>query len=82
MIEKQIAQPKAIGRELQKTGWVQTDKRAHEAWARFTLQKPTASALLHYMCAYMADQDSSGDRPGHAGKAPGRLNSHGGNGNL
>lgn len=58
MIEKQIAQPKAIGRELQKTGWVQTDKKAHEAWARFTLQKPTASALLHYMCAYMVDQNA------------------------
>jgi hypothetical protein len=58
MNEKQIASPKAIGRELQKSGWVQTDKKAHEAWARFTLQKPTASALLHFMCAYMADQNA------------------------
>jgi hypothetical protein len=58
MDRKQIAQPKAIGRELQKVGWVQTDKKAHEAWARFTLQKPTASALLHYMCAFMVDQNA------------------------
>jgi len=58
MFKKEIAQPKAIGRELQATGWCQTDKKAHEAWARFTLQKPTASALLHYMCAYMQDQNA------------------------
>ena len=55
---KQTAQPQAIGRDLQKSGWVQTDKKAHEAWAKFTLQKPTASALLHYMCAYMVDQNA------------------------
>lgn len=43
---------------MQKSGWVQTDKKAHEVWARFTLQKPTASALLHFMCAYMVDQNA------------------------
>jgi hypothetical protein len=58
MIKKQTAQPNAIGRDLMKVGWVQTDKKAHEVWARFTLQKPTASALLHYMCAYMVDQNA------------------------
>lgn len=58
MNEKQTAHPKAIGRDIQKSGWVQTDKKSHEAWARFTLQKPTASALLHYMCAFMADQNA------------------------
>jgi hypothetical protein len=58
MNAKQIAPPKAIGRDFQKAGWVQTDKKAHEAWARFTLQKPTASALLHYMCAFMVDQNA------------------------
>jgi hypothetical protein len=58
MNTKNSARPNAIGRELQKTGWVQTDKKAHEAWARFTLQKPTASALLHYMCAFMVDQNA------------------------
>lgn len=58
MNEKRIAQPKAIGRDLQKVGWVQTDKKAHEAWAHFTLKKPTASALLHFMCSYMADQNA------------------------
>ena len=47
-----------IGRELQKAGWVQTERKAHEVWAKFTLQKPTASALMHYMCAYMGDQNA------------------------
>lgn len=58
MNEKQNASPKEIGRDLKKVGWVQTDKKAHEVWARFTLQKPTASALLHFMCAYMTDQNA------------------------
>lgn len=58
MNEKQGAYPKEVGRELRKAGWVQTDKKAHEVWARFTLAKPTASALLHYMCAYMVDQNA------------------------
>jgi len=58
MNRKSSAYPKEVGRELRKVGWVQTDKKAHEAWARFTLTKPTASALLHYMCAFMADQNA------------------------
>lgn len=58
MIKKQGSVPPAIGRDLQAQGWLQTDKKAHEAWARFTLKKPTASALLHYMCAFMADQNA------------------------
>lgn len=47
-----------IGRELQRAGWVQTERKAHEVWAKFTLQKPTSSALMHYMCAYMGDQNA------------------------
>lgn len=33
--------------------WVQTERKSHEAWARFCLQKPTASALLHHLVAHM-----------------------------
>ena len=58
MNKRQINVPGAIGRDLQKVGWVQTDKKAHEVWAHFTLKKPTASALLHFMCSYMADQNA------------------------
>lgn len=58
MIRNLVAEGPAIGREIQKQGWVQTDKKSHEAWARFGLKKPVASALLHYMCAYMGDQNA------------------------
>ena len=64
-----------IGRELQRAGWVQTERKAHEVWAKFTLQKPTASALMHYMCAYMGDQNALVISR-CAGQAPGRLNAH------
>jgi len=54
---KQPAQPPALGKP-QRSGWVQTERATHEAWARFTLRKPTASACLHYMCSYMGDQNA------------------------
>jgi len=49
---------RSLGRLPKKAGWVQTDKKTHEAWARFTLKKPTASACLHFMCAWMCDQNA------------------------
>lgn len=59
---KHIAQPPALGRnvsrDLKRPSFVQTEKRTHEAWARFTLKKPTASAVMHYMCAYMGEQNA------------------------
>ena len=58
MITQPISPPTAIGRDVKKQGWVQTDKKVHVAWAKFTLKKPTASALLHYMCGYMGDQNA------------------------
>ena len=58
MNPQQIAPGSEIGRSIQKQGWVQTDKKAHEAWAKFGIKKPTASALLHYMCAYMGEQNA------------------------
>lgn len=56
-----IQKPNAVGTaisDIKKGQWVQTDKKAHEAWARFGIKKPTASALLHYMCAFMGDQNA------------------------
>jgi hypothetical protein len=59
---KNNAQGSAIGRsvseDLKKQTWVQTERKSHEVWARFTLKKPTASALLHYMCSYMGPQNA------------------------
>lgn len=38
--------------------WVQTERKAHEAWARFCLRKPAASALLHHLVAQMGHQNA------------------------
>lgn len=57
MFEKNFA----VGREvkgLEKGQWVQTEKKAHEAWAHFCIKKPSASGLLHYMCAFMGEQNA------------------------
>lgn len=58
MDAQQTSPLSAIGRQIQKQRWVQTDKASHEAWAKFGIKKPTASALLHYMCAYMGEQNA------------------------
>ena len=54
---KNISAPKEAGRAQQR-GWLQTDRKTHEAWARFSLKKPTASAVLHFMCAVMGPQNA------------------------
>lgn len=36
-------------------GWVQTDRRTHEAWGQLTLQHPAAAALLHYLASMVGD---------------------------
>lgn len=33
--------------------WVQTERAAHEKWAKLSVSSPRASALLHVMCAKM-----------------------------
>jgi len=58
MNTQQIALGSAVARNIHKQAWVQTDRRSHEAWAKFGIKKPTASALLHYMCAYMGEQNA------------------------
>lgn len=40
------------------TGFVQTERKTHEAWARFAVKKPTASALLHYLVAFVGPQNA------------------------
>jgi hypothetical protein len=41
-----------------KMTWVQTDRKAHEAWAKLVLEKPKAAALLHFMVANMGAQNA------------------------
>jgi len=38
--------------------WVQTDRKAHEAWARLVIDKPKAAALLHILVANMGAQNA------------------------
>jgi Helix-turn-helix domain len=38
--------------------WVQTERKAHEAWARLWLSKPRAAALAHHLVAQMGHQNA------------------------
>lgn len=38
--------------------WVQTERKAHEAWARLIARKPTAAMLLHHLVAQMGHQNA------------------------
>ena len=45
--------------EIRQTGtWVQTDRKAHEAWGKLIVQKPKAAALLHQLVAQMGDMNA------------------------
>jgi hypothetical protein len=57
---RQTSAPPEIGAPVRnKPGqWVQTERKAHEVWARFSLRKPTASALLHCLIAHMGPRNA------------------------
>jgi len=38
--------------------WVQTERKAHEAWARMCMSKPRAAALAHHLVAQMGHQNA------------------------
>lgn len=38
--------------------WVQTERAAHEAWARLSLRSPRAAALMHHLVANMGPQNA------------------------
>jgi DNA-binding transcriptional MocR family regulator len=38
--------------------WVQTDRKAHEAWAHLISRKPRAAELLHHLVAQMGQQNA------------------------
>lgn len=38
--------------------WVQTERAAHEEWAKLSLRKPVAGAVLHKLVAYMGHQNA------------------------
>ena len=55
-----FAAPYAIGAPAEnRTGqWVQTERKAHEAWADLIGRKPRAAALLHHLVAQMGSQNA------------------------
>lgn len=52
---QRIAAPPAIGTPTNnKPGqWVQTERKAHEAWAQVWMSKPRAAALMHLLVSQM-----------------------------
>lgn len=41
-----------------KQGWVQTERKAHEGWAKLISRKPRAAQLLHLLVANMGHQNA------------------------
>ena len=50
----EIGQPAGVGQGT----WVQTERKAHEAWARLIARKPRAAELLHLLVANMGRQNA------------------------
>lgn len=55
-----MSSPPAIGTPVNnKPGqWVQTERKAHEAWASLIGRKPRAAMLLHHLVALMGHQNA------------------------
>ena len=54
------APPDTIGTpaKLKPGQWVQTERKAHEAWANLIARKPRAAMLLHHLVAQMGHQNA------------------------
>lgn len=57
---RKLSAPPEVGTPVRhKPGqWVQTDRKTHEEWARYSVKKPTASGLLHLLVANMGRQNA------------------------
>ena len=55
-----MSDQKAIGTPAKNNPgqWVQTERKAHEAWAHLIGRKPRAAALLHHLVAQMQNQNA------------------------
>lgn len=38
--------------------WVQTERKAHEAWSKLAMDSPRAAAVMHRLVAYMGHQNA------------------------
>ena len=54
------ASPSAIQvtTKVKKGSWVQTERKAHEAWANLIARKPKAAMLLHHLVAQMGHKNA------------------------
>ena len=43
---------------IKPTGWIQTDRKVHEAWARMIARKPKAAMLAHYLAANVGEHNA------------------------
>lgn len=57
---KRVSAPSEIGTPAkhQAGHWVQTERKAHEAWAALIARKPRAAMLLHHLVAQMGHQNA------------------------
>lgn len=58
---KQLSSPPAKLGTPVKSGprtWVQTERAAHEQWAKLTMRSPRAAALMHHFVALMGHQNA------------------------
>lgn len=50
-----IGKPGAVAK---RNSWVQTERKAHEAWAALIAKKPRAAQLMHHLVALMGTQNA------------------------
>ena len=50
----QLGTPANYGRNT----WVQTERKAHEAWGKLTMRSPRAAAVMHHLVANMGHQNA------------------------
>lgn len=51
----EIGKPGAVAK---RNAWVQTDRKAHEAWASLIAKRPRAAQLMHHLVALMGPQNA------------------------
>ncbi|CAK0768424.1 Replication protein [uncultured Gammaproteobacteria bacterium] len=49
-----LGTPADYGRNV----WVQTERKAHEAWGKLTMRSPRAAAVMHHLVANMGHQNA------------------------
>lgn len=58
---KDFSAPKEVGKPgpvAARNTWVQTERKAHEAWAAMIAKKPRAAQLMHHLVACMGQQNA------------------------